>query len=66
MKLPKYMREKILQRARLQGKANRLQLEIEEWCNKHGIEPEYAATHICLFIEPGMVALNTIREIEEA
>ena len=34
--IPKYIQKKILRRAELQGKANILQSEIEEWCAKKG------------------------------
>lgn len=66
MKIPKYMKKKIMQRAILQQKCNNLQIDIEEWCEKRGIELEYAVTHVCLYIEPSMVAQSTIEEIEKA
>ena len=65
MKIPKYMKAKILKRATLQGKANSLQQDIEEWCMKHSIELDYEISHICLYTEPMMVALRTIKKIEE-
>ena len=65
MKLPKYMREKIMTRSVMQEKANRLQNEIEKWCEKHGVELEYCIAQVCLYVEPTMVALNTIESIEQ-
>lgn len=64
MKLPKYMRKKIIMRAKAQQTANNLQLEIEEWCEKNSVNLEYAITHVCLYTEPAMVALDTIERIE--
>ena len=66
MKLPKYLEKKIFKRAELQERASVLQREIEEWCEKHNIELQYAVTHICLFNEPMMVALDTIETIKNA
>ncbi len=66
MKLPEYMRKKIMRRAKLQKEANALQTEIDEWCEKHGIECEWNVSHVGLFCEPGVAALSTIRTIEKA
>ena len=38
MKLPKYIQKKIEKQNNLVYEANRLQLEIEEWCTKVGID----------------------------
>lgn len=38
MKLPKYIQKKIEKQNKLVYEANRLQLEIEEWCTKVGID----------------------------
>ena len=65
MKVPKYIEKKIRKRAMLQGAANVLQEEIEDWCAKHNIELEYSGTHICLYTEPGIVAIDTIERIEK-
>lgn len=56
MKAPKYIMQKIRARCEHQEKANSLQNEIEEWCEKHGIDiGEYHNTHVCLYTEPRMV-----------
>lgn len=65
MEIPKYIKKKILDRAKLQRRANVLQQDIDDWCKSHGIETEYSKTHICLLTEPSMVAVSTIEEIEE-
>ena len=65
MKVPKYIEKKILQRAAAQMRANSLQKEIENWCKDHNIELTYCISHVCLFTEPGMVALTTKHDIEE-
>lgn len=66
MKLPKYLEKKIFKRAELQERASVLQSEIEEWCEKHNIELQYTLSHVCLFNEPMMVALDTIQTIKDA
>lgn len=66
MKIPKYIEKKIRERARHQGKANCLQNEIEEWCEKHNIELEHSGTHICLYTEPYAVAFGVIESIKNA
>ena len=66
MRVPKYLEKKIFKRAELQEKASVLQREIEEWCKKHDIELQYTISHVCLFAEPTMVALDTIEAIENA
>lgn len=66
MKIPKYIKKKIQERARFQGKANWLQQEIEEWCAKRNIELEYTGTHICLYTEPYAVAAGVIESIKNA
>lgn len=65
MKVPKYMKQMIMRRAQIQGKANSLQTKIDEWCEKHNVDTEYNITHICLYTEPVMAALRTIKEIED-
>ena len=65
MKVPKHIEQKILRRASMQMKANSLQREIENWCEDHNIELTYCISHVCLFTEPGMVALTTKSDIEE-
>ena len=66
MKIPKYIEKKINERARHQGKASCLQEEIEKWCAKHNVNLDYSGSHICLFTEPGMVAITTIEQIKNA
>ncbi len=66
MKIPKYIEKKIRERARYQGKANCLQAEIEEWCEKRNVELEYTGSHICLFTEPCAVARGVIESIKHA
>lgn len=66
MKIPKYIEKKIYDRAMAQRKASCLQGEIEEWCEKHNVELEYNISHICLFTEPDMVAIDTIERIKKA
>ena len=66
MKVPKYLEKKIFKRAEFQERASVLQNEIEEWCEKHNIELQYTISHVCLFNEPMMVALDTIESIKTA
>ena len=55
-KTPKYILDKIQQRAKYQARANKLTLEIDEYLEKNNIEFEYTISHVCLFTEPAMVA----------
>ena len=65
MKVPKYIKQKILVRCEAQAKANRLQIEIEEWFEKRGIDiGEYNGTHVCLYTEPTMVAKTHLQILE--
>lgn len=70
MKIPKYIMQKIKARCDAQVKANALQVEIEEWCEKKGIDiGEYQCTHICLYTEPLMVKhthINILEMIEKS
>lgn len=66
MKIPKYIKEKIVARCEAQCKANELQIEIEKWCEQKGIDiGEYVAKHVCLYTEPTMV-MNTHLKILES
>lgn len=38
MKIPKYIREKMCQCARLHAKAARTMAQVEEWCEKNGFD----------------------------
>ena len=65
MKIPKYIKQKIRARGEAQLKANALEIEIEEWFEKNGIDiGEYQCTHICLYIEPSMVMHTHLRILE--
>lgn len=63
--IPKYIQKKVLRRAELQTKANSLQIEIEEWCAKKGIELSYSNTHVALYVEPIATFVQTEQEINE-
>lgn len=66
MGIPKYIEEKINQRAKLQERANVLQFEIEEWCEKNNIDLWYSASYIVLYTEPEAAASMNIIDIENA
>ena len=51
MKVPKYIKKMIIDREKAQSKSNALQIEIERWFEKHGIEIEWKNTHIALYVE---------------
>lgn len=48
MKCPKYIRDKIYQRARYAIKFTDLDREISDWIDKHNIDSEYA---LCGYVE---------------
>lgn len=65
MKVPKYIKQKIIKRCEAQAKAIELQIEIEEWFEKNGIDiGEYCATHICLYTEPTTVMEKHLKILE--
>lgn len=60
-KVPKHIIDKIIQRRKYQGKANKLTTEIDNYLKKNNIDFEYVCSHIALFCEPEMVEHELIK-----
>lgn len=67
MKVPEYLRKKIMRRAKLAEEFNNLDREIAQWIEDHGIDSEFAMSGYVesLCGEYG-AARQTIKDIEEA
>ena len=65
MKVPKYIRAKIIKRCTAQMTATSLQIEIEEWCCRNGIENQFNCSHVVLFEEPRTTAATYLEEIKK-
>ena len=65
MKIPKYIRKRILYREKLQLKSNEIQADIEKWFEKHNIEVEWKNTHVAFYVEPTATKSMYLRTLEE-
>ena len=67
MKVPEYLRKKIMRRAKLAEEFNKLDREIAEWIEDHGIDSEFAMSgYVESLCGEYSAARQTIKDIEEA
>lgn len=67
MKVPEYLRKKIMRRAKLATEFNKVDREIAEWIDSHGIKSEYAmSSYVEAICGEYDAAYDTIKDIEEA
>lgn len=64
MKIPKYIKKMILDRATAQVKSNKLQDDIERWFEKHNIEVEWKDTHVGLYVEPQTTMVTYLEALQ--
>lgn len=67
MKVPEYLRKKIMRRAKLAEEFNNLDREIAQWIEDHGIDSEFAMSgYVESLCSEYSAAYQTIKDIEEA
>lgn len=67
MKVPEYLRKKIMRRAKLAEEFNDLDREIAQWIEDHGIDSEFALVgYVESLCGEYSAAYQTIKDIEEA
>ena len=65
MRVPEYIKKMIKDRCRAQMRANKLQVDIENWFEAHNIDVEYSGTHIVLYTEPDTARSKYLEVLEE-
>ena len=66
MKIPKYIDKLIDRRCRLAEELNSVACQLDEWCEKNGIDTytDYLCTGVLIYSEPSTAAWHTREDIK--